>query len=304
MSLDLTIIICTSDRPNILTRCLQSLVDIDLPILIIDNGSKPILWHQIMLERPELNKLHIAYHRLDKRGLSGARNYGASICTTKWLFYIDDDVLLPKDYLKRLDDLLSRFPDCVCLGGPYRAKYESVRPGWISESFGHTPIREQNSNSVLQHDFLSGNNFIIQRSILQQVGGFPIQYGMSGHTIGYGEEDYVQQKLRALGYPIHFFPELYVDHLVLPHKLLLRWHLRSAFASGRDQLTPPNLLVRFYKLLHATLSSLLKRLPLGIVKVLRHKSYYWQNLVLDTSTPILYAWGLLFARKKLQNSVS
>ena len=60
--------------------------------------------------------------------------------------------------------------------------------------------------------------------------------GMSGQTLGYGEETCLQRRIRS-EMPdeiIYYDPRLYNYHLVRSEKMCIRWILYSYFVSGRN----------------------------------------------------------------------
>jgi len=243
----------------------------------------------------------IRYVHESEVGLSIARNRGSKEALGPWLVFIDDDAILPTSYFQTLKSILGKHPNIVCLGGPYFAHYEEEKPKWVSKDFGNkkwAAIKDQQ----LTEGNLSGSNFIIRKELLESIGGFPIHLGMSGKRISYGEEDFVQEKIKLLGHKILFFPQLFLYHTVLPHKLNLSWHLKHAFASGRDQARPKNMIRSAGNLLKQICISVFFRLPIGLIRVLFTTQYYYQNLILDVASPVLFHLGVFWSRKPIKSN--
>ena len=92
---------------NNLNHVLDLLKSVDIPnsknieVIIIDDGSKPKL-------KKKLNKFKLKYKYIKNLGPSYARNFGAKISSGKFLLFLDSDLVLPKNFLKRLINLLKK----------------------------------------------------------------------------------------------------------------------------------------------------------------------------------------------------
>ena len=100
----LSIIIPVFNNLNHVLDLLKS-VDIsnskNIEVIIIDDGSKPKL-------KKKLNKFKLKYKYIKNSGPSYARNFGAKISSGKFLLFLDSDLALPKNFLKRLINLLKK----------------------------------------------------------------------------------------------------------------------------------------------------------------------------------------------------
>ena len=100
----LSIIIPVFNNLNHVLDLLKS-VDIsnskNIEVIIIDDGSKPKL-------KKKLNKFKLKYKYIKNSGPSYARNFGAKISSGKFLLFLDSDLVLPKNFLKRLINLLKK----------------------------------------------------------------------------------------------------------------------------------------------------------------------------------------------------
>lgn len=292
-----TIIICTYNRASILNKCLKSIVkqrsgkDL-IELIIINNNStdnttdivnsfKDTLQPKIVLE--------------SKQGLSYAKNRGIQEATSPWLIFIDDDAYLPENYLEEVFNVINN-SNFVCFGGPYYARAYGERPKWIPSNFGE---REWNitKEGALNNGYLPGGNFIIKRDVVSKLGGFPTNLGMKGKQIGYGEEEFVQDRLRLVGYEVGFFPTIFIYHFILPHKFKIKWQIMSSFQHGRankitinEQEHPVVVISKFLK---SSFATLLKHIPTACFNLVIRKEYYWQNAVLDSLKPITYHLGRL-----------
>lgn len=298
---DFTIAVCTFNRAPILTKCIASILDqldelCSFEILIIDNNSTDntsSLVRSLATNNPTLRLV-----REQKQGLSHARNRAYQEAKTKWIVYIDDDAKLKHGYCHQLIKLIQR-EDFDCFGGLYTAWYFYGKPPWLPDDFGNKKSLRPSIGLIDgSQGWLSGGNFAIKKAILEEIGGFNPELGMSGLKTGYGEEDYVQKIIFEQGYKIGFDPNLIIEHAVMPHKLKLSWHLKSSFFRGKsiEQMRSVKSGVPYsaLELSRGIIGLFLKRLPKAIWFLFRRKEYYWQNLVLDSLNPIYKSLGSLY----------
>jgi glucosyl-dolichyl phosphate glucuronosyltransferase len=292
-------IICTHNRSQILKDCLESIRTQGAALqhcemLVIDNNSIDDTKATVK----KFEAIGVRYVFEGKTGLSHARNRGATEAKGEWLCYIDDDAKLHPGYIERALWVINH-NDFDCFGGMYYAWYPYGKPKWVDDSFG-TKLSLRDAVGQIEVPELSGGNFLIKRDVLENAGGFSTQFGMTGDRIGYGEEDFLQRKLLDMGYKLGFDPELKIDHAVLPHKLELSWHLASWYAHGRDGHRfsgEPKFIQIIWLFMRSFFGGLIK-LPIGIGKSFIKRNYFWQNLVWDVVSPMLFRIGQIVGNFK------
>ncbi|MCF8246277.1 MAG: glycosyltransferase [Saprospiraceae bacterium] len=288
----LTITICTHNRSRILNGCLESIATQkaglqEFEVLVIDNNSTDDTKARVK----DFEGLGIRYVFEEKTGLSYARNRGAKEAKGQWIAYLDDDVLLSSNYVERaLWGIKNN--DFDCFGGSYFAEYNGEKPKWIANDF-ETMIIPRDTIGLIVEPILVGMNFLIKKQLVEELGGFNTGFGMAGDTIGYGEENDMQKRLLAAGYKIGIDPELVVRNVILPHKLQFTWHLKSWYAHGRDgqRFSKKHNLIRVFWLFFWSFSGGIVKLPIAISKLALKKNYFWQNMVWDVVSPMLYRIG-------------
>src|ERR1700753_4234662 len=104
--MDLTVCICSHNRPGYVRDCLAGLRRQTVPrenfaILVVDSGSSAA-------EATELAVLAESHEarlvRLDQTGLSRARNAGAWATRTPFIAYIDDDAIPAPNWISAILD--------------------------------------------------------------------------------------------------------------------------------------------------------------------------------------------------------
>lgn len=117
----ISLIICTYMRPESLRKLLISVekqVITPYEIIIVDSSTKKDT--SIMLEDQNYN-LNIKYYLVsdEYRGLTKQRNYGIKKASfdIDLIAFLDDDILLEKNYFKELVNTFIYYPDAIGVGG-------------------------------------------------------------------------------------------------------------------------------------------------------------------------------------------
>lgn len=236
IDVELSLVICTYNRAELLARLLDSLAKQNAAsdryeILIVDNNSSDDtkkVAHKYCQVQNDVRYL------LEKRqGLSHARNRGVLEARGNYVGFVDDECLLDNDWISKALEIIQVYQPAL-FGGPYKAYYEQ-KPDWVKPSYWSTyPQMGLSARWLGNDEYLSGGNFFVSRSMLNDVGGFSPEFGMRGESILYGEETELQQRIRKQYPERHFYydPSLCVEHLVRDEKLSLRWQVISCFNSG------------------------------------------------------------------------
>ncbi len=232
----LSVVVCTYNREALLSRCLESLLaqdepGVDYEILVVDNNCTDgtcTLVEGCKAQEPRLLRV-----MEPRQGLSHARNCGAAAARGRWLAYVDDDAMVPLDYVARCADIIARHAPDI-LGGPILPYYTTARPAWFRDSY---EIRRHTTQTGFSATCpVSGSNFVIRREVLLGLGGFDPALGMQGSTPGYGEERKVLEAYRertpAAEQKVYYDLDLPVYHHVPPHKLRRAYILGRFFAGG------------------------------------------------------------------------
>lgn len=119
----LSVALCTRNREDDLTRCIQSIVDGELPaeceteVWIIDDGD--LSEEALGQYKRQLSEAGYAfrYHRKEKPGLWLSRVKAVELTSSDILLFLDDDVELPTKYLSDLIRTYEQHPEAAGVGG-------------------------------------------------------------------------------------------------------------------------------------------------------------------------------------------
>ncbi len=290
MSAPLSIVICTYDRLEILQDCLSSVraqegvsTD-DYELIIVNNYAD----QDDLLRRDLSLAANWKVITVPSPGLSIARNAGIAIAKGEWIGFVDDDALMPSDFLRQAKSIIDT-KEYDCFGGDIRSWWKYPRPRWLVEDYGNKP-RLSEHRITLTEGYNWGSNIFIKKDALKHIGGFPEYIGMKGKKIGYAAENIVQQKLREQDYSIGYDPDFYIDHLVHSDKLKMSWHIKAAYATARDGRSIYPIDYTF-----SGFAKTLRRIIAAPIKgffSLPKSDYYWQNWYLDSVIP----WAQLIGK--------
>lgn len=144
-------------------------------------------------------------------GVNRARNLGAARARGEFVFFLDDDCLLPDGILSRIYADFSAHPELSVVGGPYRSPrgaswktrgYNAMARSWAL--LGAQPL-PANPGLQIVHNLLGGNS-CYRRDIF--AGG---QF-FSEEIVSGGDEAEFHKRLRSLGHTL-----AYGDHLSVLH---------------------------------------------------------------------------------------
>ena len=291
---NVSIIICTYNRAELLRECLESLCqqtsDMSrMDVIVVDNNSTDGTAEIVRGFADRLSRLRNVFE--PDQGLSHARNRGFREAATEWVAYLDDDARAFPDYVEKFL-IAIRKNEFDCIGGVYLPWYKYGRPKWYMDSYGTNAGK---AAGLLKDDFASGGNMIIKKDILERFGGFSDRVGMSGKKIAYGEETRLQVMMRQEGLKIGFDPTIRIEHLVSLHKQTPMWFIRSSFAVGRNYwdafLIPPSFLL-VTRSLASTFIKLVKQAFGKLPALFLRRDYYIQNWFIDVFSPVSLAAGL------------
>jgi len=190
-----------------LKKTLPAIKDLNYPnfeILIIDDGSSD--WKETKRLSKEYN---VRFFRKEKNeGLAKARNTALNLIRADLIASLDADCFPDKNWLLELVKVYieRKNEKVIGVGGKLIEYYINSLPDlWrsihMAQHWGDAPIE----NPL----FLSGNNTLFEKKILEKVGGYP-----EGEIYRTNHEDfYISQKIKKAGYKLYYTPFAKVYHL-------------------------------------------------------------------------------------------
>ncbi len=245
---NLSIAICTYNRSDQLKLTLASLLKcVDElqagdEIIVVDNNS-------IDDTRETINsysdRLPIAYRFESKQGLSHARNNAISNFSNNLIMFVDDDVTVLPGHIDSYRSALTQHPNYGFFGGRISVDWKYGRPKWL-QGDSHPLLNglfvkyklSDGAEYLDKHNQLLpyGANFGLKKELINNVGLFNVDLGVSGKSILRGEEtEYFYRCLNA-GYSGLYLDSAHVEHRLDLKRLGLRYLYKYGQSKGISQL--------------------------------------------------------------------
>jgi glycosyltransferase involved in cell wall biosynthesis len=243
--MQLSVVIPTRDRPQMLTDCLETLSTQDqapqsTEVLVVDDGSSSSL--EPIVSPFAKDGLRVRCVRQPKSGLSAARNKGILETHGDVIAFLDDDTLVSPRWTAAIHQGFRR-ERCQVLGGRITLRFEGDIPRWLSEKrhgylsrYDLGPFPRELRNPPLPF----GANFAMTREVVESMGPFDEGLGRAGGQLISNEETELLRRILAAGGRIVYWPEAAVQHRVPADRLTKDWFRQRAFAQGvSDMRTSP-----------------------------------------------------------------
>ena len=192
-----------------LPECLAALkraATVDTEIIVVDDASAD--GSAAAAERAGVRVLRLSRNA----GPGGARNQGAALARGEILFFIDSDVAVAPDAIRRVLSLLEQRPELSAVFGSYDASPRA--PGLVSQYRNLLHHFVHQTGNPEASTFWSGCG-AVRRAVFAQAGGFD--------DAGFGqvvEDIELGYRVRRAGHRIHLDKDLLGTHLKA-------WTLRS-----------------------------------------------------------------------------
>ena len=223
----LSIIIATHARPDSLARLIASLKPQLRPtrseLIIAENGT------------PAPAKLAdadaVAAHVHDPRpGKCRAQNLAIKRATGNVLIFLDDDLLVAKDYVDQVERFFTYHPEFAAMKGrilPLEDPHKIAGVNWV---YLDLPLVDH-GNEIVEVRGVMGANMAFLADAMRAVGPFDERLGPG--AAGHEEETEMSARFRRAGYHIGYSPNAAVYHEVDPTRANRARFIRVARERGR-----------------------------------------------------------------------
>ncbi len=236
----LSIIVCTYNRDDFISFCLESLKNQTLEcnkyeIVLINNNSTDNTENICLKFQKDNPDINFNYKVEKKQGLSAARNRGLKEACSSVVSFIDDDTIICQDYAKEAVLFYDRNRDVLALGGKILPKFESTKPVWMSKYL--KPLMSvidlgDKEKPFPKGAFPIGANMIFKKEIFNSVGFFDENLGRTEKKMLGSEEKDIFTKLRKKGGKIYYSPKPWVYHQVPDRRLTMEFVKKQAIGIG------------------------------------------------------------------------
>ncbi|MDO9706959.1 glycosyltransferase family 2 protein [Paracraurococcus lichenis] len=243
VSPSITVCVVTHDRPHYVRTCLESLrvqtVGLDaFDIIVVDSCGMPGTSAELRAMVATLPNARL--FRLDRPGVSIARNLGAEESRADFVAYLDDDALATPDWVEQIRLVLEeRRPWPGVIGGRVLPVWERPLPDWWPRSLrGVLSIIEWQGRGEFRTEALPpdlepyGVNMVVQRQPLLDIGGFSDGLGRFGSLLLSDEDVQVGWRLQDGGYSAWYDSRVVVMHQIQGTRMNPDWLLNRLYWQG------------------------------------------------------------------------
>lgn len=252
---ELSIIVCTRNRAKqlaTLIHCLGSQTDIEnlnWEIIIVDNNSSDNT-KEVSYAFCEGSNLKINYVFEEKIGLSYARNTGILASKGSLLLFIDDDVLIPKEFVANALFGINEYPEFHIFGFRILPEWPEARsrdlafkpPWWMKfkKPFGliqsFLPIHDHGVEALQYPNRFARNPigacFIVKKEVFEKLGPFRENLGAGQSGLCEDTEYFWYAMLNS--FKILYWPHAVLYHTVDPKRLTVSYLHKWYFNLGKS----------------------------------------------------------------------
>ncbi len=225
----LTLAICTYNRASLLSACFETIKNQDyqgvFELLIIDNNSTDNTRLICQKLKENTSSFEINYFLETVQGLANARNRAIQEAKGEYIYYLDDDVLLPSNFIRTFyQEVYASRNKIYAFGGKIIPHFNVPKPLWYNKYTAANLYAAHDEGDVKKvyrkGIFPYGANMGFYRPILlkHQVKFNP-NLGRIGSIGLNGEETAFCSHLSKLGYAMYYIPKLSLKHQITANRL-------------------------------------------------------------------------------------
>jgi GT2 family glycosyltransferase len=235
-----TIIIPTKDRAQILAQLLDSIEQLEaieriLPeIIVADNDSRDNTYEHVKATARCFPTM-IRALKVRRPGKSAAVNDAVRAAAGNVLAFLDDDVVVDKNWLTSIEEFFQRGQyhvgqGIIRLQSPAKDDPEIQK---LVQRYRTIPKLEHDPKLAEVHS-LNGSNFFVSRNVFDRVGGFDERLGPGAS--GTSEDVEFAHRLARSGIGIGYASKAVVYHHVDRNRLTDEYFKQSHWRQGRSRL--------------------------------------------------------------------
>jgi glycosyltransferase involved in cell wall biosynthesis len=304
-ALDITVILCTYNRCQSLTKALESLAKSVVPDttqwegLVVDNNSSDKT-RGVIEEFCRRFPGRFRYLFEPKQGKSNALNLGIREARGEVLAFMDDDVTVETNWLHSLTAPL-RAPEWAGAGGRIRPAEAIKAPSWLALEGPHSmagmlALFDLGDEACEMHRAPFGTNMAFRKSMFENHGGFLTDLGPCPGSEMRNEDIEFADRLFAAGERLWYEPSAIVYHAVPEIRLKKPYYLAFWFDHGRAQVriwkkksAVLGIPRRFFTLLKLGLL-LLPRALRWMLSINSQERFYYKGFLWMTTGTMIEIW--------------
>jgi len=250
--LQVTVLICTYNRVELLSRVIASLNAADRPanalvrLFVVANACTDGT-HNFLAGYREgcegTGLLPLDWIAEPTPGKSHALNRALPMLEDPVVAFVDDDHRVDSGYLAGVVDAARRWPDAGLICGRILPDWDGSEPAWVHDEGPYRiyplPVPRYDQGDMpmrvdLDGGIPGGGNLVARRDVLRTTGPFLTDLGPTGHDLGGAEDlEWVRRAMRA-GAVLRYAPQIVQYHYVDGDRLTLSYLIRKGFQRSKS----------------------------------------------------------------------
>jgi len=266
MNKNICFVVCTHNRGQAVSELLANyvkLAKIQYSVIFLDNSSEEKSYKILKNKIEELNSKFLKIHRLPPLGLSNARNYALKNIDSTYLWFLDDDILIPDQFIEHLKIIENQSLPSV-FGGKVTPKFPINPPNWLKNSKLCTNMLScinygDSDRQLKKTEFLVGANFCVNSEDAKKCGGFDNNLGRKAgnHLLSNEDIQLVDNIVKLKGREPFYYAGAEIIHLIPIERMKFGWFQKRMFWQAISDI----MIGRVYKPKLQNLTHYLEKLP-------------------------------------------
>jgi glycosyltransferase involved in cell wall biosynthesis len=229
---DISVILCTYNRCELLKKSIASILAQDCPevryeLIIADNNSSDQT--RQVCESFITQSIPIRYIFVPEQGVSYARNMAIAQAKAPILAFFDDDVCVGHDWVATIKRVFDEYPEIDGIGGKVLPLWHDQPPAWLTprhwaplalQDYGEQPMTIHKDNALC----LVAANLALRSRVFNRIGLFSSALQRVRNGIGSMEDHELHLRLWEAGLQEMYVPEVVVTTEVQTDRLTKSYH--------------------------------------------------------------------------------
>ena len=230
---DLSVVICTYNRPELLRLALETLLrqsppNLTYEVIVVDNNSTSET--RAVVDQLAQSDARLRYVRETRQGNAYARNTGVAEARAQIVAFLDDDVTVRENWLEIIQRTFKE-TKADFIGGKVLPRWEEPPPSWLDTAnwapiaaldYGDSPFTITADNPLC----LLTANIAFKKQVFAKHGEFSAAVQRAGDSIGSLEDHEFLTRLVRAGVAGLYVPEMIVDAFVGSDRMTKAYHRR------------------------------------------------------------------------------
>jgi GT2 family glycosyltransferase len=212
VELNTSVIIPTFNRRDAVLQTLAVLAQCEAPAggweaILVDDGSTDGT-DDAVRDWIKQSNAPVRYEQQPNAGPARARNQGAALAKGDVLIFLDNDILVQPDFLRRHVETLAANPGCWIMGRIHHPAQLRESPfGRYRDDLWEAFHRAHNPDAITETDGITAANISLRAEDFRRLGGFD-----EGYSIASCEDSELGMRARKSGIRVLYHPGIVVVH--------------------------------------------------------------------------------------------